>query len=136
MISLLGAVYIPGAEVEQIDLAPTISLMLGLPVPQNSLGTLIIDALSGLTIRQKLSATYINAQQLLRVLENNVKNYKQGWWVCVGKCCFIIKVLCFSMFDDINVELYDAVIYSVLSQICGFCSYSSIRTIDLNVTFL
>ncbi|KAI0230579.1 GPI ethanolamine phosphate transferase 2 [Lamellibrachia satsuma] len=72
-----GAVYNSNIEVEQIDLAPTLSLMLGLPVPQNSLGTLIIDVLSGLTIRQKLSATYVNAQQLLRVLENNVKNYKQ-----------------------------------------------------------
>lgn len=76
-----GAVYNSNIEVEQIDLAPTLSLMLGLPVPQNSLGTLIIDALSGLTIRQKLSATYVNAQQLLRVLENNVKNYKQGEYV-------------------------------------------------------
>lgn len=66
---------------EQIDLAPTLSLMLGLPVPQNNLGTLIIDVLSGLTVRQKLSATYVNAQQLLRVLENNVRNYKQGEYV-------------------------------------------------------
>ena len=91
VISLPGAAYNPGVEVEQIDLAPTLSLMLGLPVPQNSLGTVIVDALSGLTIRQKLSATYINAQQLLRVLENNVGNYKQGGQVaCVGMRCYII----------------------------------------------
>jgi len=81
LISLSGAVYDPDVELEQIDLAPTLSLLLGLPVPQNSLGTLIIDVFSGLTIRQKLSATYINAQQLLQVLENNVKNHKQGWFV-------------------------------------------------------
>ena len=83
LISLSGAVYDPDVELEQIDLAPTLSLLLGLPVPQNSLGTLIIDVFSGLTIRQKLSATYINAQQLLQVLENNVKNHKQGWFVWI-----------------------------------------------------
>ena len=85
-MSLPGAVYDPGVELEQIDLAPTLALLLGLPVPQNSLGTLITDVFRGLTIRQKLSATYINAQQLLRVLQNNVKNHKHGRFVCVCVC--------------------------------------------------
>lgn len=62
----------------QIDLVPTLASLLGLPIPQNSLGALIPDVLLGFDARQVLSLAFRNAQQLAKVLEGNVLDHKRG----------------------------------------------------------
>ncbi|XP_064624734.1 GPI ethanolamine phosphate transferase 2-like [Lineus longissimus] len=63
-------------EIYQIDIAPTLSLLLGLPIPQNSLGAASPGALHGLPIRMKLHAMQINTHQLAKVYRQNVPSYK------------------------------------------------------------
>lgn len=62
----------PGAKVSlrhanQIDLVPTLSLLLGLPIPFNNLGTIIPECFKDPT--QLDTATTINSEQIRRFLE-------------------------------------------------------------------
>ncbi|KAI0755597.1 hypothetical protein C8Q74DRAFT_1373381 [Fomes fomentarius] len=72
---LLSTRLFPGATLEhrhiqQIDLAPTLSLVLGLPIPFNNLGTVIPEVfwsdVAGSTYSQAL---WLNAQQVKRYLD-------------------------------------------------------------------
>jgi len=63
--------------VSQVDLVPTISLMLGIPVPFSNLGTVIVDLFdydplhsnhSLIRMKQKLTALQLNAQQVQHFL--------------------------------------------------------------------
>ena len=66
----------------QVDLVPTISLMLGIPVPFSNLGAVIVDLFdydpfhansSFARMREKLTALQLNAQQVQRFLHNYSK---------------------------------------------------------------
>ena len=66
-------------EVQQIDLAPTLAILLGLPIPQNSLGQAIPAMLEGsLSPREQLRALQLNSYQLSRVLEQNIDSFESG----------------------------------------------------------
>ncbi len=76
--SLIGA---EGQQepVEQIDLVPTLSLLLGLPIPQNSLGRGITPLLEhSLSMRDLLRALQLNCHQLSLVLQENVEAPRTG----------------------------------------------------------
>ena len=64
--------------VDQIDITPTLAVSLGVPIPQNSLGMIIVPLLNELRSRDKLRAIYSNAKQLIAVLQENIANYEQG----------------------------------------------------------
>lgn len=53
---------------EQIDIAATLSVLLGLPIPSNSIGTLIGPLLGPLTMEQQLYALHYNGQRLVSML--------------------------------------------------------------------
>ncbi|CAO3563846.1 unnamed protein product [Mortierella alpina] len=57
-------------SVSQVDLVPTLSLLLGLPIPKNSVGKLIPDLFLDLTDMETLRALQINAYQVAGVLRN------------------------------------------------------------------
>ncbi|XP_072048893.1 GPI ethanolamine phosphate transferase 2-like [Amphiura filiformis] len=65
----------PQAEpIEQIDLVPTLSLLLGLPIPQNSLGRGITSVLKhSFSLREQMRALQLNCHQLAMVLQENVE---------------------------------------------------------------
>lgn len=69
-----GVVY-SGEQIQQVDIAATLAVLLAVPIPTNSLGVLIDNALTGLNTDQKLKAAYINAVQILRVAETGLANY-------------------------------------------------------------
>ncbi|XP_022102881.1 GPI ethanolamine phosphate transferase 2-like isoform X2 [Acanthaster planci] len=72
-----GAVRPHPDEVYQIDVAPTLSLLMGLPVPQNSLGVAIPMMLEdNLSARQHLRALQLNSHQLSQVLKQNVDSFE------------------------------------------------------------
>jgi len=71
VISVSADISFTNQEVFQIDMVPLLSLMLGLPIPQNNLGVLPLDALELLPDRVKLQWMYINLQQLLNVFNLN-----------------------------------------------------------------
>lgn len=57
--------------VDQVDLVPTLAVVLGVPIPLNSLGAVIPQLLSGdLGDPQRLAAYRRNAEQLMRVLQS------------------------------------------------------------------
>lgn len=55
--------------VSQVDVAPTLSLLMGVPIPKGSCGVVLRDLLivTGFTLDQRLFATQYNLQQILRV---------------------------------------------------------------------
>lgn len=69
-----GVVY-SGEQIQQVDIAATLAVLLAVPIPTNSLGVLIDNALTGLNTDQKLKAAYINAVQILRVAKTGLANY-------------------------------------------------------------
>lgn len=62
----------------QIDLAPTLSLLMGLPIPSNNLGQALTQPLSRLSDLEKLANLYINAQQIISLMEQNVPDFEHG----------------------------------------------------------
>lgn len=49
----------------QIDISPTLSVLFGLPIPASSIGALIPDFLTELSMEQKLYAYFYNGKRLL-----------------------------------------------------------------------
>jgi GPI ethanolamine phosphate transferase 3 subunit O len=64
--SFPGAAY-PYRHIQQIDLLPTISLLLGLPIPFNNLGTIVPEAFA--TDELIHAALEINSQQIHNLIE-------------------------------------------------------------------
>ncbi|KAF5327149.1 hypothetical protein D9619_004728 [Psilocybe cf. subviscida] len=62
----------PHRSIQQIDILPTLSLLLGLPIPFNNLGTVIPELFPG--EQQLHAALEINAQQIDRFMDT----YRQG----------------------------------------------------------
>ncbi|XP_069681560.1 GPI ethanolamine phosphate transferase 2 isoform X2 [Periplaneta americana] len=62
------------SAVPQTDLVPTLSMLLGLPIPAASLGKMIPQILHSLPVSQQLYALYYNCKQVATQFENNVAN--------------------------------------------------------------
>ena len=62
----------------QIDLVPTLSMLMGVPIPSNSLGSLLEGILSLFEPIQVLHAAYFNAHTVARQFENFTKNYEDN----------------------------------------------------------
>jgi len=75
-----------GERVQQIDVAVTLSVLFAVPIPVNSLGVLVREALVGLSDGDRLKAAYINAVQILRVARNGFADYTHGQSSLVGYC--------------------------------------------------
>ncbi len=63
---------------QQIDVVPTLSSLLGVPIPQNSLGIVIPETLRDLPTEEQLGVLHANAQQLKRVYAENVPGHGKG----------------------------------------------------------
>ncbi len=61
-----------------MELAPTLSLLLGSPIPRNSLGVVALDAFGHLSLEEQLKAAFINAKQLMKTATENLANFDQG----------------------------------------------------------
>ncbi|XP_027187605.1 GPI ethanolamine phosphate transferase 2 isoform X2 [Cicer arietinum] len=53
----------------QVDIAPTLALLFGVPIPKNNIGVLISQMVDSLTDDQKLRALQLNTWQLFRLLQ-------------------------------------------------------------------
>ncbi|XP_076462688.1 GPI ethanolamine phosphate transferase 2, catalytic subunit-like [Babylonia areolata] len=65
-------------EMEQIDLCPTLSALLGLPIPRNNLGQVEVTALPAhAPVQDRVRHLQLNAAQMLAVLEQNVGSIEE-----------------------------------------------------------
>ncbi|KAH9504203.1 hypothetical protein Btru_065307 [Bulinus truncatus] len=63
--------------VSQIDLCPTLSTLLGIPIPNNNIGKVITDALHGFTVLQKLTVLNSNAIQVVQVFKKYYPEFEK-----------------------------------------------------------
>lgn len=69
---------------KQIDIAPTLSVLFGRPIPVDSIGSLIPEFLTQLTPEQKLYAYFYNCQRLFRkIFDIDHDLFRQGNPSCV-----------------------------------------------------
>ncbi|KAF3790065.1 GPI ethanolamine phosphate transferase 2 [Nymphaea thermarum] len=89
--------------VNQVDVVPTLALLLGVPIPQNNVGILIADMFNSLTDEQKLRALELSSWQLLRLVQTHFPKLPCGGHLCsesiqedTGDCddSFEAKICC------------------------------------------
>ncbi|XP_077213618.1 alkaline-phosphatase-like family protein isoform X2 [Tasmannia lanceolata] len=67
----------------QVDIAPTLALLFGVPIPKNSVGVLIAGIFDSMTDEQLLRAMELNSWQLLRLLQAQLPGV-----LCVDSPCY------------------------------------------------
>ncbi|XP_029107742.1 GPI ethanolamine phosphate transferase 2 isoform X1 [Scleropages formosus] len=65
------------STVEQVDLAPTLALALGLPISQNSVGILIPPVFQETSLREQLRFLHLNGFQLSCLLKDSMAGYEK-----------------------------------------------------------
>lgn len=60
--------------VPQIDLVPTLSMLLGLPIPATNLGKMIPALMRNIPVSQQLYALYYNCKQVATQFGNQISN--------------------------------------------------------------
>ncbi|KAF8404704.1 hypothetical protein HHK36_009592 [Tetracentron sinense] len=66
----------------QVDIAPTLALLFGVPIPKNNIGVLIAGTFDSLTDDQQLRALELNSWQLLRLLRTHLPGLSCGSLPC------------------------------------------------------
>lgn len=61
-------------SVPQIDVAPTLSMLLGLPIPTTNMGKMIPALLHNIPVSQQLYALYYNCKQVATQFENQISS--------------------------------------------------------------
>ncbi|XP_023556327.1 GPI ethanolamine phosphate transferase 2 isoform X4 [Octodon degus] len=64
-------------QVQQTDLAATLAIGLGLPIPKNSIGSLLFPVVERRPMREQLRFLHLNGVQLSRLLQENVPSYEK-----------------------------------------------------------
>nr|XP_058923370.1 GPI ethanolamine phosphate transferase 2 isoform X2 [Kogia breviceps] len=64
-------------HIQQTDLAATLSIGLGLPIPKSSIGSLIFPVVEGKPMREQLRFLHLNTVQLSKLLQENVPSYEK-----------------------------------------------------------
>ncbi|XP_044536800.1 GPI ethanolamine phosphate transferase 2 isoform X5 [Gracilinanus agilis] len=67
----------PPKHVQQTDLAATLAVGLGLPIPKNSVGSILYSVVEKRTMREQLRYLHLNSVQLSRLLQENVPMYEK-----------------------------------------------------------
>ncbi|XP_074558962.1 uncharacterized protein LOC141814907 isoform X3 [Curcuma longa] len=68
----------------QVDIAPTLALLFGVPIPNNNIGVILREMLDSLTDEQRLRALQLNSWQMLRLLQAHSPGLLCGNLTCIG----------------------------------------------------
>ncbi|XP_050944793.1 GPI ethanolamine phosphate transferase 2 isoform X4 [Cucumis melo] len=71
-------------DVNQVDIAPTLALLFGVPIPKNNIGVMIPGVIDFLKDTHQLRALQLNSWQLLRLLQKQVPGFPCGSFPCDG----------------------------------------------------
>ncbi|EPS67599.1 hypothetical protein M569_07175, partial [Genlisea aurea] len=69
-------------EILQVDLAPTLALLFGVPIPLNSVGTVITGVFPPMQGEEELRILELNSWQLLRLLKSHMTKSDCGTFSC------------------------------------------------------
>ncbi|KAL3701112.1 hypothetical protein R1sor_019134 [Riccia sorocarpa] len=75
-------------EAYQVDLVPTLALLLGVPIPKNSVGALLPPLFSSLTPKLQLRALELNSWQLLRIMRKRSPRSR-----CISDMCGEVELI-------------------------------------------
>nr|KAF6432102.1 phosphatidylinositol glycan anchor biosynthesis class G [Rousettus aegyptiacus] len=64
-------------RVQQTDLAATLAVGLGLPIPKHSVGSLLFPIIEGKAMREQLRFLHLNTVQLSKLLRENIPSFKK-----------------------------------------------------------
>uniref|UniRef100_A0A2K5LDB8 Phosphatidylinositol glycan anchor biosynthesis class G (EMM blood group) n=1 Tax=Cercocebus atys TaxID=9531 RepID=A0A2K5LDB8_CERAT len=64
-------------RVQQTDVAATLAIALGLPIPKDSVGSLLFPVVEGRPMREQLRFLHLNTVQLSKLLQENVPSYEK-----------------------------------------------------------
>uniref|UniRef100_F7H4K9 Phosphatidylinositol glycan anchor biosynthesis class G (EMM blood group) n=1 Tax=Callithrix jacchus TaxID=9483 RepID=F7H4K9_CALJA len=64
-------------RVQQTDVAATLAIALGLPIPKDSVGSLLFPVVEGKPMREQLRFLHLNTVQLSKLLQENVPSYEK-----------------------------------------------------------
>ncbi|KAK3089470.1 hypothetical protein FSP39_003870 [Pinctada imbricata] len=64
-------------EIQQTDLCATLSVLLGVPIPQNNVGKVLTDLLYNHNVEQKVQIIQENTLQILKVFQHNVGKFEE-----------------------------------------------------------
>uniref|UniRef100_A0A8C9QD35 Phosphatidylinositol glycan anchor biosynthesis class G n=1 Tax=Spermophilus dauricus TaxID=99837 RepID=A0A8C9QD35_SPEDA len=64
-------------RVQQTDLAATLAIGLGLPIPKDSVGSLLFPVVEGKPVREQLRFLHLNTVQLSKLLQENMPSYEK-----------------------------------------------------------
>ncbi|KAM5577067.1 GPI ethanolamine phosphate transferase 2 [Rosa sericea] len=97
-------------NVDQVDIAPTLALLLGVPIPKNNVGVLIQEIFGYLSEDQQLKALELNSWQLLRLLQAQLPGLSCRNHLCDGsggdqesritKCYGSIERMCCCLYTN------------------------------------
>ena len=65
-------------KVSQIDMCPTLAVMMNVPIPINNLGSVIPDTLINMNLRHKVAVSQKNSEKSFQVLKRYVDNVNKG----------------------------------------------------------
>uniref|UniRef100_A0A2I2Z3E2 Phosphatidylinositol glycan anchor biosynthesis class G (EMM blood group) n=1 Tax=Gorilla gorilla gorilla TaxID=9595 RepID=A0A2I2Z3E2_GORGO len=71
-----GDIRLP-KHVQQTDVAATLAIALGLPIPKDSVGSLLFPVVEGRPMREQLRFLHLNTVQLSKLLQENVPSYEK-----------------------------------------------------------
>ncbi|KAL0381670.1 UNVERIFIED_CONTAM: GPI ethanolamine phosphate transferase 2 [Sesamum angustifolium] len=69
-------------EAYQVDVASTLALLFGVPIPKNNIGTVWVDVFTSLKDEQQLRILELNSWQLLRLLQTHLNELGCGRFSC------------------------------------------------------
>ncbi|XP_047955777.1 GPI ethanolamine phosphate transferase 2 [Salvia hispanica] len=69
-------------EAYQVDIASTLALLFGVPIPKNNVGTVMTDVFSSLRAEQQLRILELNSWQLLRLLQTHFTEFECARFSC------------------------------------------------------
>ncbi|XP_027281761.1 GPI ethanolamine phosphate transferase 2 isoform X2 [Cricetulus griseus] len=64
-------------HVQQTDLAATLAIGLGVPIPKDSVGSLLFPVIEGRPMREQLRFLHLNTLQLSKLLQENIPSYEK-----------------------------------------------------------
>lgn len=91
--------------VSQIDLVPTVSLLLGLPIPYSSLGTVVLDLFSHYPWWPSKVSRIRQVYHVVKALRVNANQVSMLFWLISSRSAVLIRKLVWKSFVSCRIDL-------------------------------